>query len=548
MKQARQWIVVLLTAVFCSVMLGCGPGGKIIGTIGGQTYTLTLTPSATEVTGGQPVTVTATISPALQYSASVMISAVTINNNLSVTVVPSSATLPVNTTTFTFIIDTPAVPAQTQVMATATVMVSTFTYMGSGSVTVDPQCSSTLQSPLALSQTSIPGGATLPVVTGTVTLAQPSTTQCVVQVTGSPSGDVTITPSSVPISAGGTGSGSFTVIPAPLTVKTAVTITATSVNSTGNSTATNTLTITPGQAAGLSAPSLNFTNPQLVGTQSTPQQVTLTNTGTAPLTISSITASGDFAYAPGSPPCPISPSTLAAGANCQISVTFTPTTTGMRSGTLTVTDNATPSTLAIPLTGTGFVPPPTLTSLSPSSANAGAASQTLTLNGTNFLTTSTVTYNTVAHAATYVSATQLTITLSAGDQATAGSYAVVVTNPAPGGGASNTLNFTIGNPVPTLTSLSPSSANVGAASQTLTLNGTNFLPTSTVTYNGVGHAATYVSATQLTITLSAGDQATAGTDPVVVTNPMPGGGASNTVSFTVNNLVPTLTSLSPRDC
>ncbi|MGD0460840.1 MAG: glycoside hydrolase family 88 protein, partial [Terriglobia bacterium] len=59
------------------------------------------------------------------------------------------------------------------------------------------------------------------------------------------------------------------------------------------------------------------------------------------------------------------------------------------------------------------------------------------------------------------------------------------------------------NPVPTLTSLSPTSAVVGAASQTLTLTGTNFLASSTVTYNGVGHAATFVSSTQLSIGLTA---------------------------------------------
>ena len=55
--------------------------------------------------------------------------------------------------------------------------------------------------------------------------------------------------------------------------------------------------------------------------------------------------------------------------------------------------------------------------------------------GTGFISTSTVTYNGVAHTATFVSSTQLTIMLSASDQATAGSYPVVVTNPAPGGGA-----------------------------------------------------------------------------------------------------------------
>jgi hypothetical protein len=190
-------------------------------------------------------------------------------------------------------------------------------------------------------------------------------------------------------------------------------------------------------------------------------------------------------------------------------------------------------------------PVPTITTLSPSSASTGAAAQTLTINGTNFLTNSTATYNGVAHTVTFVSATQLTIPLTTGDQATAGTFAVVVTNPTPGGGASNSVNFTVNNLVPTITTLSPSSATAGSAAQTLTINGTNFLSNSTATYNGTAHTVTFVSATQLTIPLTTGDQATAGNFAVVVTNPAPGGGASNSVNFTVNNLVPTITTLSP---
>ncbi len=194
--------------------------------------------------------------------------------------------------------------------------------------------------------------------------------------------------------------------------------------------------------------------------------------------------------------------------------------------------------------GAGLDGAPTLASLSPASAVAGAASQTLTLTGTNFLASSTVTYNGVGHAATFVSSTQLTIGLTAADQATTGSYAVVVTNPAPGGGASSPLNFAVNNPVPTLASLSPASALVGAASQTLTLTGTNFLASSTVTYNGVGHAATFVSSTQLTIGLTAADQATAGSYAVVVTNPAPGGGTSSPLNFTVASPIVSLSTTS----
>src|SRR5208282_6680338 len=103
-------------------------------------------------------------------------------------------------------------------------------------------------------------------------------------------------------------------------------------------------------------------------------------------------------------------------------------------------------------------------------------------NGTNFVSSSTVTYNGVAHTPTLVSSTQVTISLSAGDQATAGSYAVVVTNPGPGGGASTAVSFTVNNsnPQPSLTSLSPPSVVAGAGAQTLTLNGTGFVASSTI--------------------------------------------------------------------
>ncbi|MGO8734065.1 MAG: beta strand repeat-containing protein [Terriglobia bacterium] len=190
-------------------------------------------------------------------------------------------------------------------------------------------------------------------------------------------------------------------------------------------------------------------------------------------------------------------------------------------------------------------PVPTITSLSPSSVTAGSGAQTLTINGTGFLSTSTVSYNGSSRTPTFVNSTQLTLALASTDVATAGTYSVSVTNPTPGGGTSSAVTFTVNNPVPTLTSLSPSSAVVGAAAQTLTLTGTNFVASSTVTYNAVAHAATFVNSTQLTITLSTTDQATAGIYAVVVTNPAPAGGTSSAVTFTVNNPVPAITSLLP---
>jgi len=101
--------------------------------------------------------------------------------------------------------------------------------------------------------------------------------------------------------------------------------------------------------ANVSPSSLTFGN-QAVGTTSPPQTVTLSNIGTSPLTVSNIAASGDFAEAN------TCGSFLAAGGSCSIKVTFTPTTTGTRNGTLTVTDNSNGvdgSQQTVSLTGTG---------------------------------------------------------------------------------------------------------------------------------------------------------------------------------------------------
>ncbi|HUI75075.1 MAG TPA: choice-of-anchor D domain-containing protein, partial [Candidatus Acidoferrum sp.] len=145
---------------------------------------------------------------------------------------------------------------------------------------------------------------------------------------------------------------------------------------------------------------------QLLGTTSTNQTVTLMNTGNTALTFSSIVVGGanssDFKM---NTTCG---SSLAPGASCTASATFTPSALGNRTASVTITDNAPGSPQSVTMTGTGTNPAPTLSSLSPPSASVGAEAQVLTLNGTNFLATSTVTYSGVAHAATFISVTQLT--------------------------------------------------------------------------------------------------------------------------------------------
>src|SRR5690606_32285488 len=97
---------------------------------------------------------------------------------------------------------------------------------------------------------------------------------------------------------------------------------------------------------------------------------------------------------------------------------------------------------------------------------------------------------------------------------------------------------------PTTTSISPSSALVGSASFTLTVNGTDFLPDSVVQWNDGDRPTTYVSATELTAEIDAADLLTAGSFPVTVVNDP--GGESNAQSFTVNNPAPSIVQLTPN--
>jgi hypothetical protein len=198
-----------------------------------------------------------------------------------------------------------------------------------------------------------------------------------------------------------------------------------------------------------------------------------------------------------------------------------------------------------PLTFTISNPLPVISRVSPTKATAGGAAFTLTVSGTSFETNSTVLWNGSGRATTFVSSRSLTATITAADIAVAGTAAVSVSTPAPGGGTSGTVSFTIANPLPVLTSLSPSSVLAGSGGFTLTVTGFNLVRSSVVHWNGSARATTYVSATQLTASIMAADVAVAATVPVTVFNPAPGGGTSGNVNVTVANPTPVATALSP---
>ncbi|MBL8207984.1 MAG: IPT/TIG domain-containing protein, partial [Blastocatellia bacterium] len=129
----------------------------------------------------------------------------------------------------------------------------------------------------------------------------------------------------------------------------------------------------------------------------------------------------------------ISANDVAAVGSANVTV-FTPTPGGGTSNALTFTISPLPN------------PVPTITNLNPNAATAGSGAFTLTVNGTGFVNGVKVQWNGGDLATTFVNDKQVTATISASLIAAAGSASIIVVNPAPGGGPSNALSFTINAP------------------------------------------------------------------------------------------------------
>jgi hypothetical protein len=190
---------------------------------------------------------------------------------------------------------------------------------------------------------------------------------------------------------------------------------------------------------------------------------------------------------------------------------------------------------------------PTVTAVSPTSRDAGAVNQNLTITGTNFITGATVAFSTngiTVNSTTFNSATSLSVNISIASGATVGTRTITVTN---GDGSVVTSGsiFTV-NAAPTVTAVSPSSRAQGTSNQSLTVTGTNFITGATATFSATGitvNSTTFVSATSLTVNVTVASNAATGAGTISVLN---GDGSTATSGsiFTVNP-PPTATSVSP---
>jgi hypothetical protein len=378
----------------------------------------------------------------------------------------------------------------------------------------------------------------------TVTLTAPADTGGLTVDLSSSNSELTV-PSTVIVAAGAT-TATFTATGSAVTTAQTATLTATA------DSMTETYAIALNAEASIGVPAL-MVSPGVVSfgnvSLNTPatQTVTLSSTGTAALTLSagSVTGSG-FSISGMSWPVTLNP-----GQTATLTVGFDPTAAGAATGAVTLTDNATPGTTAISLTGTGAASPGVgvLSGLTCSSnsltgagtdactvmltAAAGAGGLTVDLSSSNsaLAVPSTVivaagaTTATFTAMATVVPTTQMA-TVTAGADGATETYAI-------------TLNAQVSIGIPALT-LSPSVLSFGnvnlntPATQTVTLSstGTAALTISAGAITGTGFS---MSGMSWPVTLNPGQTATLN----VQFDPTATGAATGAVTLTDNALLGT---------
>lgn len=183
-------------------------------------------------------------------------------------------------------------------------------------------------------------------------------------------------------------------------------------------------------------------------------------------------------------------------------------------------------------------PAPGITSITPDNGVRGDT-VAVTVTGSNFYAGATslnLGANITVSNLVVVDGNTLTADLTIDAAAVTGLRDVTVSNPTTnGGGGTATLanGFEVRNPLPVITALTPASVLTGSGAVNVIIDGSGFVPDSVAYFNGNPRTTTFINNGQLEIALTASDTSVAGSYPIAVINPAPGGGTSNAENFNV---------------
>jgi hypothetical protein len=310
---------------------------------------------------------------------------------------------------------------------------------------------------------------------------------------------------------------------------------------------------------------LTYTAP--VGSTSAYQTVTITNASAASVQFTSLLLSGDFIQT--SSNCGALPFTLASGANCKVTLSFTPSIGGVRDGQLQVYDTAPTSPQVINLTGTGTSPltlsvsslsfsAQTVNTSSPAKVitltNHETESETFTLGTTgDFSATSNCGTGTMPIAANSTCLVFVTFTPSSVLPSTTRTGRLTVTDTAPGSPtpSASLTGSAVATKLPAAVSVVAPGAGAAGTSVPVIITGngwTTFSPSSVISFTDVNSGTypvditvtsqTFISVNQInatftipancpapvTLPCTALNPVTYGARNIAVTTPLSGGG------------------------
>ncbi len=199
-------------------------------------------------------------------------------------------------------------------------------------------------------------------------------------------------------------------------------------------------------------------------------------------------------------------------------------------------------------------PIPQINALIPESSRAGDPAFTLSIKGEKFIQDSKARFDTKELITRFLDNFSLQADVPSSELQMPGDVPVSVINPSPGGGQSNTLTFSIYNPIPVLEYISPDTILLTPNNELRTLNselvtafrvyGKNFMPLSIINLNGNNLKTKFISSILLEAEINSTVIQSSGKYPVVVINPSPGAYTSNPLYL---NVVEDVTRLETQD-
>lgn len=193
-------------------------------------------------------------------------------------------------------------------------------------------------------------------------------------------------------------------------------------------------------------------------------------------------------------------------------------------------------------------PVPTLASVSPTFGYALEGNVSVSGTGTGIYAVGTDAAIDGADAASsFVDSTHMNVTVPSSIVNVVGDYAITLTNPAPGGGASEARTFQARYRAPTFTSINPTGIPIDSGDTPVVCAGSNLYPASQVWLDGDPLTGTFVNSGRIDVVVPAAVTAVAGNKTLQITTPTTGGGggASATKTFAVGYQTPVINSISP---